>query len=121
MPLWLSFDTITFIQAGIEPLGAIGNTHLVEYAIHQFIIKNPGIILRCEIAISLTPYFPAISQPVRNLFGGCLTTQTSIGLRNSGFTEIFLCNNIGSYLAPLPWNLHIIHFKHNFPVWISYN
>jgi hypothetical protein len=112
--LRLTRNAIALIKACIEPLGAIGHTHLVEDRVHQFFVKDLGILATGKIAIALSPHSPAIGHTMRHLLGRGLTTQATIGLGHTGLSEIFLRQNIGGDLAPLFGHFHARHFKHDF-------
>ena len=49
---------------------------------------------------------------MRYLFGRRFSSETSVRLRNTGFTKIFLCKNISCNLAPLFRYFHIVHLKY---------
>ena len=50
---------------------------------------------------------------VCHLLCGSLPSKRTIRLWNTRFPEIFLCDDICGDLAPLLWNLNIVHFKNN--------
>src|SRR4051812_1704802 len=79
--LWLSRNAITFIQAGIKPLGTMGNTCLVQFVINQFLVKYSRIFCSGEVAIFYAPCFPAICHSMRPLFYRCFAPQRSVGQR----------------------------------------
>src|SRR4051812_26648173 len=98
MPLGFAGDAIAFVEAGIEPLGTVGHTGLVEDAVNQFFIKNLRIGCSSKITITLAPYFPAIGHAMGYLLGRSFAAQGTIGLGYAGFTEIFLGQDIGGNL-----------------------
>src|SRR5664279_2383318 len=49
-----------------------------------------------------------------NLFHGSFPDQATIRLRNPGFTEIFLGQDICSNLTPSPGHFHVRHLKYDF-------
>ena len=112
MSLWFSFDPVTFIQASVEPLRAIGYAHLGQDRIHQFLIENLRIFFRSEVIIFLSPHFPTVGQSVCYLFSRSFPACAAIGLRYSCFAKIFLGKDISCNLAPLLWHFNIIHLKH---------
>src|SRR5437762_5525764 len=119
MSLLFSFDPVTFIQASVEPLRAIGYAHLGQDRIHQFLIENLCIFFRSKIVVTFAPNSPAISQAVSDLLCAGLAAKTTIRLRYAGFTEILLGKNIGSDLAPLFGHLYIVHFKYHLTIGIT--
>src|SRR5215212_6322720 len=112
MTLWFSFDAIAFMQACVEPLRRIGYAHLVKDGINQFFVKDLCIVKAGEITVTFSPHTPAICHAMCNLFYRCLATQRTVGLRHTGLSEIFLGKDVSSDLAPLFWNLHVVHFEY---------
>src|SRR4030095_16808178 len=64
---------------------------------------------------------PVICETTSPLFGTGFPSCTSIRLRYPGFAKIFLGKYIGSDLAPLFGNFHVIHLEHHFSTWITNN
>src|SRR6218665_3629658 len=114
MTLWFTCNAIAFIQTSIEPLRAVGHAHLIEDRINKFFIKHLCIFWGSEVSILFAPGAPAIGQPVCHLLRGSLPPCCTVGLRNTGLTEILLRKYVCSNLAPLFRNLHIFHFKYDF-------
>ena len=88
---------------------------------YQFFVKDGSIFSRCEVIISFAPYPPTVGHAACHLLCRSFPAQRTIGLRYTGFTKIFLCNDVSSYLAPLFGYLYIGHFKNHFSRRISNN
>src|ERR1051326_7465257 len=111
MSLRLACYAIAFMQACIEPLGGVGYTSLVQDAVNKLFVEYLRVFSAGKIAVSLTPYAPAVGHTVGYLFYGSFPAQRAVRLRNACFTKIFLCKNVGGDLAPLFWHFYIVHFK----------
>ncbi len=112
MTLRLSCNSIRAVQACIEPLRRIRCSKLTNNGVNQLIIKYISIFLAGEIVVTLAPGLPAVSHTVGYLFDTGFRRGWTIWLRYSCFTEIFLCKDICSYLAPACRDFHILHFEH---------
>ena len=102
------------MQAGIEPLRTVRHAGLVQNRIHQFIIKNLCIIFCSEVTIPFAPNPPAVCHAVGHLLYSGFPSGGAVGLWHTSFSKIFLCKDVGGYLAPLPGHFHIIHLKYHF-------
>ena len=109
--LGLAGNSIAAVQAGIEPLRRVRSRFLIEHGVHQLIIEHVGIFRAGEVSVFETPFAPAVGHAVHHLLDAGFATGRTIGLGDTGFAEIFLCEDVGSYLAPARRNFHIEHFK----------
>src|SRR6185437_5197848 len=105
-------NTIRTVKPGIEPLRRIGRGMLPENHICKFIVKDFCVFIRIEIPIVLAPLHPAVCHAVCYFFNRSLTACFAIGFGHAGAPEIFLCKDIGSYLAPVLRYFHILHVKY---------
>ena len=122
-------DAIGPMQAGVEPLRAVGSPHLLAQHIAHFVIEGLGVILGVEIAALPAPIGPGSGQTVENLLGGMFAGSLGVsilllapqpfghtffahGLQGLGFghagaAEILLSQDVAGHLGPFGRHLDI--------------
>src|SRR6478736_6896952 len=73
MALAGTIDAIGPVQAGIEPLRAVGGTFLRRQHVGKFVAKGACIGFGIEIAAFPAPIGPGTRQTVEHLLGGAFT------------------------------------------------
>ena len=68
-------DAIGPIEAGIEPLRAVGGAHLHGEHVAELVIEGARILLAREIAALPAPIGPGSGQPVEHLAGVTLAAE----------------------------------------------
>ncbi len=116
-------NPISPIEARVEPLRAVRGAHLVEQHVGQLIVKCLGIFGAVEIVMRFTPVPPATGQAMNHLPGGFFGTSNDLAsrilfrvaigvqLRHTSLAEILADHDVGRQLAPVFWNLGIIHLE----------
>src|ERR1700677_4935331 len=122
MALAGAIDAIGPVQAGVEPLRAVGRALLRRQHMTKLVIESAGVGLAVEIAALPSPISPGAGQAVEHLLGGMLTGGFAAAsgisllapekirhaffgrgpqsLGHAGLAEIFLRQHIGGHLAP---------------------
>ena len=67
MPLGRSLDAVDRMEAGIEPLGAVGRRHLMGEHVEQLVVKGRRVFLRVEVAGMLAPLDPGVGESMEDL------------------------------------------------------
>ncbi len=139
MPLGWPFDAIDGVQAGIEPLRAVGRGDLVREHVAELVVKCLAIIGRIEIPCSVAPEAPGIGEPMENLPGVMLRSRV-LARRGQGrlrgrhhfhpgvfgfgrysrLSEVFLGDDVGRDLAPRGRHDDAVHVEYELAVGISY-
>ena len=120
VPLRGAVDAIGPVEAGVEPLRAVGGRALRGQHMTHLVIIGAGVFFGGEIAALPTPVRPCACQTVEHLLGGRLAAHLcalngngapqklghalflhALGLRRDAcFAEIFLGDDIRRNLAP---------------------
>ena len=118
-------DAVGEIQSGVEPLGRIGGTHLVQQHVRQLIIKSLRIFGGIKVAMLFAPVAPAAGEAMDDLLCAALGAGDDValavadglagfvGLGDAGFAEVFAHHDVGGELRPLAGNLRIMHFEND--------
>ena len=69
MPLAGAVDAIGPVQAGIEPLRAVGRAHLPGQHVAHLVVEGLGVVLGVEIAALPAPIGPGAGHAVEHLAG----------------------------------------------------
>ena len=133
MTLRRSFNAISPMQTGIEPLRTVGRRHLRGQHPAAFVEKGLSVLLCRKIAALPAPVSPATRQAAEYLasvgfLAGALFARRGlaalqplrhVGLGNAlqprayaGFAEVFLRQDIDGHLRPVFWRMQILHLEH---------
>src|SRR5262249_5376448 len=119
MPLCRPGESIGIMEPCVKPLRRIRRGHLMREHVTKLIMKSISIFRRLEVAKVLPPIGPAAGEPSKYLSGIMLSSQLQfairsddrisllISLRHSGFSKIFLGENINRELRPGLGNVDI--------------
>jgi hypothetical protein len=103
-------DAVGEVQAGVEPLRAVGRAHLVGQHVHEFVIEDLGILGVIEVAVPLAPVAPAPGQPVEHLAGVVLAAASQV---DALAAEILLGQDVHRHLGPAFRHHHVLQLEHD--------
>ncbi len=128
------------VQAGVEPLRAVGRRHLLGQHHTHFVKIGAGILFGAEIATFPAPVGPGAGETIKHLPGAGLTAffnVIAIGHRapeklgnvfffdlfqargHAGLAEIFLCDDIAGNLAPSGRHFDLIQTENDLAIRIA--
>ncbi len=147
MALARTIDAVGPVQAGVEPLRAVRRGHLRGQHETHLVIVGLGIGLGGEVTALPAPIGPGAGQPVEDLLGRGLATETlvlgqlvqgsRVGHRapqelghalfldrlqpcgNAGLAEILLRDDVRGDLAPTARHFHAFQLEHGGAVGIA--
>ncbi len=73
-------DAVGPVQAGVEPLRAVGGAHLVQEHVGEFVVKRLGVFGGVEIAVFFAPVSPAAGEAMDDLLGGAFRAGDDVAV-----------------------------------------
>ena len=147
MPLPRTVDAVGPVQAGVEPLRAVGRAHLRGQGVAHLVVIGPSVRLGREISALPAPIGPGAGEAVEDLprrglaaeplrlgqlgelrvigdrapqeVGNALLPHALQGGRHARFAEILLRQHVGGHLAPAFRNLQVLQAEDHRPVRIA--
>ncbi len=138
VPLTRAIDAVGPVQAGVEPLRAVGRRFLRRQHVAHLVVEGARIGFAVEVMAFPAPIGPCAGHAVEDLLGGVLADaliavslvapqpfrHAFLGDRlelrgDAGLAEILLRQNVGRDLAPRRGDFHIRLAEHNRTVWVS--
>jgi hypothetical protein len=113
------------VEAGVEPLGAVGGGHLVGEHVLELVLERLGVLLGGEVALTLAPVPPRAGEAVEHLTGRALRAEDRVAfgveervavlvvLRDPGLAEVLGDHDVGGHLAPTGRDLRVLHLEHD--------
>src|SRR5512147_2362161 len=147
MALARAVDAVGPVEAGVEPLRAVGRAHLLGEHVAELVEEGAGVLLGGEIAGLPAPIGPSSGHPVEHLAGVGLSAEAGIlgksgkrvliwnrppqpggeggfldllgGGRHAGLTEVFLGKDVGGDRAPMSRHREALEVEDHRAVWIA--
>ncbi len=132
VPLRRPLDAVGPVQAGVEPLRAVGRRHLGGEHVAVLVVESPGVVLAAEVAAFPAPVGPAAGQSAEDLAGVGLLAGAGVARggpasleplrhpslrhpfqlgRDPGPAEVLLGQNIHRHLRPVLRCTQILHLE----------
>ena len=64
-----AFDAVGEVEAGVEPLRAVGRGHLAGEHVARLVVERLGVVFGVEVAVLPAPVGPAAGEAVEDLAG----------------------------------------------------
>jgi hypothetical protein len=90
-------DVVGVVQAGVEPLGAVGRRDLHGQHVGELVLEGLGVLLGVEVPVILAPVAPAAGQPGEDLPGVVLAATPG----QPRLAEVLLGQDVRGHLGPL--------------------
>ena len=131
VPLGRAGNAVCPVEAGIEPLGAVGGGNLMQEHVGQLVVEGLGVLGGIEVVVGLAPVLPAPGKAMDDLADGGFRSGDGVASRveprravrralgDAGSSEILAHHDVGGELGPLGGNLHIVHLEHDGPVGVG--
>ena len=116
-------EPVGVVQAGVEPLWAVGGGHLVDEHVAQFVLEGAGVGFGGEVAVALGPPAPGGGEAAHHLAGGALRAQhglavvaqdhpaVGVALGDSRLAEVLGDHDVGGHLGPRGGDLGVLHLE----------